>query len=128
MSQNRVLFELIVAALLAATAVSLRQVMLTKAAGNSGSLDSSTRFYVAGAKAVEEQRSSASDDRAEAIRLVQARMAWAKAVEEQQRLAAAKVDRSFHTPQTSNYQSPQQIISCLDDECTFQLPDGQWVK
>ncbi len=100
MSQNRVLFVLIVAALLAATAVSLRQVMITNAAGNSGSIDSATRSY----------------------------MAWAKAVEEQQKLAAAKIDRSFHTPQTSNYRSAQGSIQCLDNECTYQLPDGRWGK
>ncbi len=48
-----------------------------------GQIDSATRSYMAWAKAIEEEQSNAADDRAEAIRLVQARLAWAKAFEQQ---------------------------------------------
>lgn len=54
-------------------------------------------------------------------------MAWAKAVEEQSS-ASAKVDRSFHTPQTSNYGHAAFSLECLDNECAYQLSNGQRVR
>lgn len=105
MSKNRVLYVLIGIALLAATAVSLRQVVVTKAAG-SANAPQADRSY----------------DDVELIRASQ----W-------QSSANSQADRSYAAVESirQNRNAPASALQggkCSDDECSYQLSNGQWVR
>ncbi len=105
MSKNRVSYVLIALALLAATAVSLRQVVVSKAAG-SASVHQADRSY----DGIENLRSSQSSYG-----------------------AVPQADHSYDGIESlrQNRLAPsmaKQGGQCPDGECSYQLSNGQWVR
>jgi len=124
MSKNPVLYVLIVVAVLAATAVSLRQFMTTKAAGTQGSQRASQGLSALSAHADalnDEKLADRCYDAAGNVRSYSRGMPG---------FAASKqADRSYDSIEKLRaIRTPEQAVECLDGECSYQLANGQWVR
>lgn len=145
MSPTRVLYVLTVLAIALAAAIALDPTTMTKAASRSERSQPSLRGQPEGLSAlsahadalndqpqadrsydaIENLHGGPSEDGSSLDPATRGYIAWAKMIEEQK---LARADRSFHTPETSTYQPAQGSRTCLDDECTYKLPDGRSVK
>ena len=126
MSKNRVLYALIVVAILSAAVVSIRQVVITKAAGSS----QSDHSY----EGVESLR-SVGRGMPGAASLMQADHAYdgieSARTSRSISSGSGQTDRSYEAIESirqNRMATAQQSGKCPDGECSYQLPDGRWVK